>query len=841
MPLSSLVHLYRVRLRSRLVQELLALAGIAVGVALVFAALVANTSLTGAVRQLTSGIVGQTRFELAARGPEGFEQRVLAQVERLPGVRAAAPVLEAQANVIGPRGSRSVELLGGDPRFARIGGVLLRHFTAAQLSRQQALALPAPMADALDVSLGEPVRLQIGTRTVAVPLGAELQQHDIGALIHSPVAIAPLPFAQRISGMGGRVTRIFVEPRRGRDREVEDGLRRIAAGRLNVRAADNDVAVFQQAAYPTNQSTAMFSVFSALVGFLFAFSAVLLTVPQRRRFVADLRMAGNEPWVLVQVLLFDALGLGVAGGAVGLALGDEISRHLFGGVPGYLAYAFPIGSQRIVTWQSVAVAGGAGVLAACAAVLAPLRDILARQAAADESGAGGARAPRRMVIAGLACIAVTTLIVVAAPRVALAGLVALTLALLLLLPSLLRLLTRGFELVSRAVRSPVPTLAVMELRSGRARLRTIALASTGAIAVFATVAIGGAHADLQRGLDASASEIDSNADVWASFPGVSNAFAVTPFVVPSRTVAELRRIPGVRAVRVYRGSFLNVGDHRAWVQAPPRSALWPIPSTQLRHGDLARATERVRAGGWVVLSESVAAAEHVGIGDRVILPTPVPTPLRVAAISTNLGWPPGAIVLNADDYTRAWGSDAPSALQLGLAAGASPARVAAAVRRTLGPGLPAKVETRAQRTAMHYAASRQGLKRLTQISILVLVSAMLAMAAAMGGMIWQRRPSLAALKVHGYPEAELWRALLLESGLLLGAGCLVGAVFGLYGQVLLSRALETITGFPVFYSTAGVGALAVLALVTLVAVAMLAVPGWLAVRVAPSPGGGTAS
>src|SRR5205807_159835 len=111
-----------------------------------------------------------------------------------------------------------------------------------------------------------------------------------------------------------------------------------------------------------------------------------------------------------------------------------------------------------------------------------------------------------------------------------------------------------------------------------------------------------------------------------------------------------------------------------------------------------------------------------GIGERVILPTPVPTPLRVAAISTNLGWPPGAIVLNADDYARAWGSDAPSALQLALAPGVSPGAVAAAVRRTLGPALPANVETRAQRTATHYAASRQGLERLTQISVLVLVS-----------------------------------------------------------------------------------------------------------------------
>jgi putative ABC transport system permease protein len=835
--LSSVIHLYRVRLRARLVQELFALAGITIGVALVFAALVASASLTGSVRQLTSGIVGQTRFQLAARGPEGFDARLLGDVQRLPGVKAAAPVLEARANLIGPTGRSSVLLVGGDPRFARIGGALLRHFTSAQLGRQQALALPAPMAASLGVSLGQPVRVEVDSHIVSVPLGAQLQQSDIGALVHSPVAIAPIAFAQRISGLAGRVTRIFVQPEPGRDAQVAAGLRRLAAGRLNVRAADNDVAVFEQAAFPTNQSTALFSVFSALVGFLFAFSAMLLTVPQRRRLIADLRTAGHEPWVLVELLLFDALVLGVLGAALGLAVGDQISRHLFAGVPGYLAFAFAIGSQRIVTWQSIAIAGGAGVVAACIAVLAPLRDVLMQRSMPDASAPALSRRDSWAVVAGLGCLAATTVIVVAAPRAATVGLVALTLALLLLLPLLLRLTTSAFDVFGRRFKSPVPILAVLELRSGAARLRTLALAATGAIAVFATVAIGGAHADLQRGLDASAREIDSNADVWATFPGAPNAFATTPFADPRATTLALARLPGVRAVSIYRGSFLDIGDHRAWVLAPPRDAAEPIPSSQLRHGDLTLATARIRAGGWVVLSEAIAKAQRVGVGNRLVLPSPVPTVFRVAAISTNLGWPPGAIVLNADDYARAWGTSAPSALQIETTPGASPAAVGRAVQRTLGPNLPLHVETRQQRMDRHYAAARAGLSRLTDISILVLVSAVLAMAAAMGGMILQRKPSLAALKVHGFPEFELWRALLLESALLLGTGCLIGAAFGLYGQVLLSRALQVLTGFPVVYSTAGLVALAILAIVTTVAVAMLAVPGWLAVRVRPAPGG----
>ena len=88
-----ILHLYRVRLRARFIQEALAVVGIAVGVALLFSSQVANTSLNGSVRQLTSGLVGQSRLQLQARGPHGFEEGVLDRVRRLPGVRSAAPVL----------------------------------------------------------------------------------------------------------------------------------------------------------------------------------------------------------------------------------------------------------------------------------------------------------------------------------------------------------------------------------------------------------------------------------------------------------------------------------------------------------------------------------------------------------------------------------------------------------------------------------------------------------------------------------------------------------------------------------------------------------------------------
>ena len=108
MRLSSILRLYRARLRARvvLVQELFAILGIAVGVALLFASQVASTSLNGSVAQLTGGIVGQSRLQLVARDPAGFDARLLQRVQGIPGVLAAVPVLEERAEVIGPGGER---------------------------------------------------------------------------------------------------------------------------------------------------------------------------------------------------------------------------------------------------------------------------------------------------------------------------------------------------------------------------------------------------------------------------------------------------------------------------------------------------------------------------------------------------------------------------------------------------------------------------------------------------------------------------------------------------------------------------------------------------------------
>ncbi|MGO9322750.1 MAG: FtsX-like permease family protein [Solirubrobacteraceae bacterium] len=806
--------------------------GIAVGVALLFASQVANTSLNGSVRQLTSGLVGRSRLQIEARSPLGFEERLLGEVQRLPGVRSAAPELEAQANVIGRAGARSVDLIGADPRFVALGGSLLRHFSSAALARQHALALPLPVAEQIGASSLQVIKLQVGASTIRALLGITLQERDIGALAHSPVALAPLAYAQHITGMSGRISRIFVQPLEGHDREVKAALLRLAAGRLNVEPATYDATLFDNAALPANESTALFAVISALVGFLFAFNAMLLTVPARRALIADLRLDGYGSRTIAEVLLFDALVLGVLASLLGLALGDEISLRLFHTNPGYLSFAFPVGSQRIVTWQSVAVAIAGGMLAALAGVLLPLRDIVDEPSRAPIRRRRSRWAPSRLnSLGGLACLAVTAAVLVFAPKGAVIGVVALTVALLMLLPGLIRGVLRLVERLTIDLKATAPFVAVNELRSPSTWSRTVAIAATGAIAVFGSVAIDGTRHDLERGLDASANGIDSMAEVWVTPAAESDAFATTPFNDDAGRL--LASLAGVHAVRPYRGGFLDYAGRRVWVLAPPSAVERPISSRQFVTGNLTLANARIRGHGWAVLSQAVAAQHHLHVGQLFTLPSPQPTAFRLAGLISNLGWPSGAIILNAGDYARAWGSTDVSAYQVTLSPGTSAATALREIRQALGASSSLTAVTTHQRERRHYEEASQGLSRLTTIRTLVLIASTLAMAAAMGSMVWQRRPRLGRLKLDGFSDFAIWRALLLESALLLGSGCSIGAVFGLGGHLLGSKAILSVTGFPVIFSLGLPEALASFLLVSAVAVGIVAVPGYFVARTRP--------
>jgi putative ABC transport system permease protein len=768
------------------------------------------------------------------------------------------PVLEQDITLIGRTGHEAVELIATDPRYLQPAGGLLglltsttfekrvlglatrslrsfpstqRRYIAHQLIFQRVLAVPAPIANSIGSHPFDTLSVQTGGLSVPTVVATTLRSSEIGPLAHSPVVVTSLAYAQALTQTTGKLTRLLVQAQPGKRLQVLAGLKALANGRLNVEPADFD-------AEPVNQSTETFAAICALVGFMFAYCSMLLATNLRKELVTQLRLAGATRAETLKALIFDAVVLGTIASLLGLALGDLLSVLVFRSNPGFLSFAFPIGSQRIVTWHSIALAFAAGLLAGVIGVLAPLRNTGARPQEMGEAteSTSSRLLTASMLIGGLGALTATAIILFTAPQAAVAGIVTLLVALLVLLPLLISATIAVFDRLQQQFGSSATALAALELRSPATRIRSLAIASTAAIAVFGSVTIQGSHENVQAGLERSAQGVTSVADLWITPLDTRSLFGTVPFKSPP-ALTHLTSIPGVQAAGIYRASFLDLGDRRVWVLAPSPTTTYPLPPSQLVTGDLSAATAKLHDGGWAAVSQTLAKQQHLHIGERFVLQSPIPLSLRIAALSTNLGWPPGAILLNSNDYIRAWGDPRPTAYNIKLTPAASPSYVRYRIQQLLiAEGVTGlAVQTAHEREIAQDAAVHQGLGRLTQIALLAIIAGILATATSMTAVITQRRPQYARLKIQGLARNVLWLALIWESIVLIGAGCLIGALFGIAGQILLSHALLTVTGFPVVFSARAIIATKILVAVTATAAGMIAISGYQAASTRPLP------
>jgi putative ABC transport system permease protein len=377
------------------------------------------------------------------------------------------------------------------------------------------------------------------------------------------------------------------------------------------------------------------------------------------------------------------------------------------------------------------------------------------------------------------------------------------------------------------------TLVPVALTGLRATtLRSMALAATGAVALFGCLALGGARGDLLRGIGQVAKRFSGNAQLWVISPLDNQA---TVSFLPRDYAARLAALPTVSAVGAYQGSFFDWGERRPWIIARPADATASVLEGQVLQGQAATAARRLREGGWVVLSQQIASEHHLHVGGIVRLPTPTGlVSFRLAATNTNFGWPTGVIFMSTRDYARAFATSALTALGIELAPGTNVAQGKAAVERQLGPSSGLEVVTPDTRAARIEASGGEGLGQLGEIAELLLAATIIAMVAALGSSIWQQRVSLASLRLEGTRPSQLRRLLLVEALVMLSAGCLTGALAGVYGQLIIDSYLKHVTGFPVASLVTAGRPIEILALVLLIVLALAAIPGWLASRVRPT-------
>lgn len=807
--LRTLLLFYRRHLRVQPLRELMAVSGIAAGVALLFAVQVAHRSITGSFEEITRGAAGRATLELAARGPEGFDQRISEEAEHMPNVRAAAPIFEQPIVAVGPKGRRALTLLGATEQIDALRGRLSSEFQRVGESSQRGLlVMTEPTAHAIGVAPGGEVTVLVGERTEHIALDATVPSDEIGPVAESPIAAAALPVVQALAHLPGRVTRTLIEPEPGREAALRRALSARFGATLNVRPIDTEAKLLGVAAGPEKQVTLLFGAISLVAGVILAYNALLLASNERRRFIRYLIETGTPDSVIVASLAFDALVLGLAGCALGLLAGDAISLIAYRTVPGYIEAAFAVGGQRVVGPQTVLIALGGGIAAAFAAATLPALAIIRSSGVIEPETVGRtfslarkARPSERAVFTcGLLLVCLSAAAAALRPAITVLALVGFAVGLVVCLPMSTRCLLRLAHAASQHSRDPAARLSVAELRSSPAR--SVALLATGTIAAFLMILIGGSVVDVQSAVRRGAADLLSNANLWIKPGGAENVYTTQAFAY-TETQRDLQRLHIVSSALPWRDSFLDLPTRRVWVLGVPPQLPAQIVPSQLQHGSLSSADRHLREGGWVAISQTIADEHHLRLGERFTLPTPSGNAtFRVAATTANYGWLPGAIVMNGADHARLWLSNTATQLAVTLKPGVSIARGKAAVEHALPARSALTVNTTDERRSEVGAALGSTLSRLNDTTIVVLITTVASVIALMMAAVWQRRGRLNSLIAIGMSFGQFARLIFYESGTVLLSGCVIGTAAGFLGQYLIDAWLHQTTGAPVEFAPA---------------------------------------
>ncbi len=617
-------------------QLLLALAGIAAGVAVMTGVALLRGALLESLERVDAALVGGEGVRVVALAGPVPEDRFV-ELKRTPGAPELVPVLIGRVSVAG----QALELTGIDPFLSR------QLFGDGGVAGLPATLTAGPETVALSVATADRLNLEKDTRLEARIRGRNRELDWIG-VEGLPAGmedrlVADISTAQVLLDRPGELSHILAPA--GSEAwlgdHLPDGLALVTADQ---RRADADRLTGGMRA-----NLAALSGLALAVGMFVVFSVLSFLFVQRRRSFAVLRGVGVRPGQLSWLMVREALFLGAIGTLVGLGLGSWLAQGLMELVRepvGDLYQSLPARTLTPALWLFPVI--GLFGLVACLLAVAPV----AREAARVPAGRMLAPNPPVMAVGrrlmGAAILILAALLLLIYPGalwLALAGLFLLMAGYALLVPWLASGL---LALAARASGAGLGMRGVAMLRSGQARIGPALSALTLAVAV--TAGIGMMISSFRVSVDDWVTRL-LQADAYLTIDEgqIDGEFA--------RAVAGLPELEGVSSAR-----RTTLADGRVLVA-------YDLPTRAWAGFDWLEAADDVQArfeeGRAVLVTEPFARRYGLALGDRVDLEAlPDPDGLEIVGIFRDYSTDQGFIALAGPDYREAF--DDPVRDNLGL-------------------------------------------------------------------------------------------------------------------------------------------------------------------------------
>jgi len=760
---------------------LLAVGGVALGVASVLSIQILNRSALGAFAGSVRAVSGEA--DLSVLGWAGaLDEALLPEVLAVPGVRAALPLWRSEAALDGDGGG--LEIVGADLLQAavRVPWRLPEGGLAAALGERGWVAVTPALAAERGWKVGDRVGVSLGSRRAWLRVGALVDFQRLAPLASRRLAVMDLAQAQGLLGARGRVHQIdVVAADRAGVRELADRLSARLGDRARVVAPEQRTGEAEGLLAAFRLNLTALSLVSLLVGGFLVYASVRASLARRREELGVLRAVGATRGQVVTLVLAEAALLGVAGTVAGVPLGWLAARANVGAVSGTLRNLYLLEGIEAVSLGPALVALGVatGVAGALAGALVPAVDASRRDPRAllasitlEERTRASAG---RLLALGLSALAAGAIFHAAfAARWAPSGFV-LALGVLaavpLAAPAALRVLSRAGRATRLGVAWGIRTLAA---RLSGAAVASGALALAVAMLVGVTTMVGSFRASVQRWLDATL-----RADVYITTPSWRRARSDA--TLEPEVVRALHAVPGVVAMDQLRQVQAYAGGRRVNVSGIVADLPGGARRIELVGGDARGANDAMRAlrdQGAALVSEPLARKARLAAGGRVAVRGPAGDVVwPIAGVYRDYTSEGGAILVDLGTFARAFGPGPPSNAALYLSPGADADAVVTRLREAFaGHAVLARSNRALRAEVLDIFEQTFAVTRLLQAMGLVIAAAGVTLSLLV--LARERRAELALYRALGATRGQLF-AVFLGRGLGIGVvGLALGALGG---------------------------------------------------------------
>lgn len=326
------------------------LVGMTLGVAVVFAVDLANSSAKRAFALSLDTVTGRTTHQIV--GTDGIDEAIYTRLRTEFGVRSSAPIIQGAITLVGNSKARentadyneTLQLLGVDifaePMFRDQGIDNNSARDSLKLLNIGSVILAQSTADRLGINSGDFIRIK--DHELKLNLISTVDSEDQPGFEN--IAMVDIATAQEVLDMHGKLTRIDLilpmpTPHKNKDARfsVADGTSKLQQDIDFLESTFSNISVTDAARQKNSltQMTAAFhtnlqamSLLALLVGAFLIYNTVTLSVIQRRQTFGQLRAIGMQRHELFRSILTETLVFAVIGTIAGVIAGYWLGNGL---------------------------------------------------------------------------------------------------------------------------------------------------------------------------------------------------------------------------------------------------------------------------------------------------------------------------------------------------------------------------------------------------------------------------------------------------------------------------------------------------------------------------------